>query len=223
MAERYGEVPPKFTKAWWGYFWMYYKWPVLGTVLAAIIIIVTIVQCAGKEKYDLIVNFCTSEMYNSEVTENVEKSLAEYTEDADGNGESNVFFQQITFYNDSVNAEMDYTLQMKHDMELTADYSFLYIYDKAEADIMFARDEIDNVYVDPTEWAGDAMNDGREVLYSKAGKACAVSLAGSKYLEEMGIKSDDLYVAVRMDYSEKDNNKASQRSAMTIGRMMLEK
>ena len=49
MAEKYGEVPPKFTKKWWEYFWDYYKWHVIITVVAVLIASVTIVQCATSE------------------------------------------------------------------------------------------------------------------------------------------------------------------------------
>ena len=31
MAEKYGEIPPRFTRAWWNYFWYYYKWRVVIT------------------------------------------------------------------------------------------------------------------------------------------------------------------------------------------------
>ena len=48
MAEKYGEVPPKFTKKWWEYFWDYYKWHVIITVVAVLIASVTIVQCATR-------------------------------------------------------------------------------------------------------------------------------------------------------------------------------
>ena len=53
MAEKYGEVPPKFTKKWWEYFWDYYKWHVIITVVAVLIASVTIVQCATRPKYDM--------------------------------------------------------------------------------------------------------------------------------------------------------------------------
>ena len=52
MAEKYGEVPPKFTKKWWEYFWDYYKWHVIITVVAVLIASVTIVQCATRPKYE---------------------------------------------------------------------------------------------------------------------------------------------------------------------------
>ena len=48
MAEKYGEVPPKFTKKWWEYFWDYYKWHVIITVVAVLIASVT--QCFGASK-----------------------------------------------------------------------------------------------------------------------------------------------------------------------------
>ena len=66
MAEKYGEVPPKFTKKWWEYFWDYYKWHVIITVVAVLIASVTIVQCATRPKYDMNVVYAGHMNYSEE-------------------------------------------------------------------------------------------------------------------------------------------------------------
>ena len=57
MAEVYGEKPKKFTKKWWPYFWMYYKWHTISIVAIAVVIISTVMQCVTAEKYDLILTY----------------------------------------------------------------------------------------------------------------------------------------------------------------------
>lgn len=222
MAERYGEKPKRFTSAWWGYFWMYYKWHTIGTVLVILAVVITAVQCAQKEQYDLIINYAATNYYPDEVMQSLEETAKQYTEDADGNGEVNVFVQQLNFSNQQGNEEMDYTLQVKHDLELSNDYSFLYIYDSAEADIMLNRDSASQVYMDVHDWAeGDI--DEADIMTTGSGEACAIKIDGSKLLGNLGIKTEDLYIAVRMNYSEDDYNAVSQQSAIALANAILQK
>ena len=51
--EKYGTIPPKFTKEWWEYFWDYYKVHTICTVAAIVIIVSTIVQCANSPEYEV--------------------------------------------------------------------------------------------------------------------------------------------------------------------------
>ena len=92
MAEKYGTVPPKFTKAWWGYFWDYYKWHVIITVAAVVIAAVTIVQCANRPKYDMNVIYAGHMNYSDEEIEKMQNLLSEYIEDIDGNGKKSIFY-----------------------------------------------------------------------------------------------------------------------------------
>ncbi len=220
MAEKYGEIPPKFTKAWWSYFWMYYKWYVIGIAAVVIAVVGTAVQCAGREKYDLILNYCVTSMLDTEKEDALEQELEKYTADADGNGEVNVFLQQMNFGNTAGTEEMDYALQVKHDVELSNDYSFLFIYDKDDAEMMVQRDSSGSVYMDTREWLPEGMED-RAVISSTDGVPCAVSLAGSAVLEGLGIPSEDLYIAVRLNYSDEEYNAVSQNSAIEAARALL--
>ena len=77
MAEKYGEVPPKFTKKWWEYFWDYYKWHVIITVVAVLIASVTIVQCATRQKYDMNVVYAGHMNYSEEEINKLKEIISE--------------------------------------------------------------------------------------------------------------------------------------------------
>ena len=77
MAEKYGEVPPKFTKKWWEYFWDYYKWHVIITVVAVLIASVTIVQCATRPKYDMNVVYAGHMNYSEEEINKLKEIISE--------------------------------------------------------------------------------------------------------------------------------------------------
>ena len=66
MAEVYGVKPKKFTKEWWPYYWMYYKWHTIIIGFFSITTIISAVQCAMKEHYDLNVVYAGSGYYESE-------------------------------------------------------------------------------------------------------------------------------------------------------------
>ena len=97
MAEKYGEVPPKFTKKWWEYFWDYYKWHVIITVVAVLIASVTIVQCATRPKYDMNVVYAGHMNYSEEEINKLKEIISERISDIDGNGENSVLLSTLVF------------------------------------------------------------------------------------------------------------------------------
>lgn len=222
MAERYGEIPKRFTKAWWGYFWMYYKWYVIGIGAAVLAIIFTVAQCAGRKNYDLIVNYCGSNYFSNEEIYSWEDALVPYTADANENGDVDVFVQQINFANNGASADIESAMQIKHDMELSNDCSFVFIYDKAESDLIFTRESAEQTYVNVEDWI-DGSLDGYDVIYSTNGVPCAVSLAGSSLLESIGIDSSDMYISLRQNYSDDEVNSLAQKSAAEVANAMLAK
>ena len=60
-------------------------------------------------------------------------------------------------------------------------------------------------------------------MTTDSGESCAVKISGSKLLEDIGIDTTDLYLAVRMDYSEKDYNATAQQSAIALANAILQK
>ncbi|MGN0183258.1 MAG: hypothetical protein ACI4DP_12760 [Candidatus Ornithomonoglobus sp.] len=224
MAEHYGVVPKRFTKEWWPYYWMYYKWQTIGIAFALVLIIVTMVQCATKEKYDVIVNYIGETYFEPETAEGIEAALEPLIEDVDGNGENNVFFQQLTLNNTAGSEEMDYTLQMKHDVGLTDETSYLYMYDKEEAELMLGRESADDVYLPLSEWC-DTLDteaaEGSDILCSESGVPMAVLAEDSELLKSVGMDTTGLYIAVRKNYSDEEINMAAYRSAAVMANAIL--
>lgn len=220
MAEKYGEIPKRFTVAWWQYFWMYYKWHTIGTLVVILMIVITAVQCASREKDDLNVNYAGTQHYSEDVITALETELKSYVPDADGNGDVNVFVQQLNFANTAASAEMDYTLQVKHDVELSNDISFLYLYDETQANIMANRESASDIYMSLTDWMND---DASDVINTKEGAPVMVSVKGSRILENAGFNTEGLYMAVRLDYSGEEKSRLSQQGAIESAKKILEK
>lgn len=221
MAERYGVRPKKFTKEWWPYFWTYYKWHTVAAAVAVLLILVTAVQCATQETYDLTITYAGSRVFIEKEVEALEAEAEKYVEDVDGNGENNVLLLQLNFGNNQSSAEMDYALQTKHDLEMnSSEISYLYIYDKEKAEQMVSRDDACDIYVNVNEWVDGDISE-EKVLCNAGGIPAAVSLEDSTILKNIGINPDGLYAAVKVDFSDKEICAKAQKSAIAVANEIL--
>lgn len=222
MAEVYGVKPKIFTKEWWPYFWMYYKWHTVGAFFVALCIIVTAVQCVNREKYDVTVTYAGTAYMTEESVDKLEIELSKLTEDIDGDGENKAFVQQLNMASGQANAELNYALQTKHDISLGETTSHLFIYDKEQGETMISvREHAEETYTPITEWYGEDFEDA-EVLMSQNNIPLGISLKGSKLLEECGIDGDGLFVTVKLCNGDKTEDVSSYNSAVAMAKAMLE-
>ncbi len=218
MAEKYGTVPPRFTKDWWGYFWDYYKWHVIITVVAVVIAAVTIVQCANRPKYDMTVVYAGHMSYSDKETEKLQEILAQYITDVDGNGKNSVFFQPLMFSDSAGNEEYDYAIQTKLDFTFTDDCTFVYLMDEVEAKLYMQRKKIDETFENTDLYAGDT---NAQILRAADGTGYAVNLKDSALLRENEIYCDDLYLLIRVNNENDEKNTQSHEDALKIAKELL--
>lgn len=219
MAEKYGTVPPKWTKEWREYFWDYYKWHTIITIGVILCVAVTAVQCATKERYDLTITNSGHIIYSEEDIEHMEEVLSPLADDVDGNGEKSVFVQQINFMGTPGGEEYDYASQTKLDVELTNECSFLFIFDGSELDNALNRNGASEIYMPVSEWAEEMPSEDK--LVSKDGAAYAVKLDDSAFMEENGLYRDDMYVIVRQNYRDNDKNNLAHKSSVRIANTLI--
>lgn len=219
MAEKYGTVPPKWTKEWWSYFWYYYKWYVIITAFVVLSVLFTAVQCATREKYDLTVTYAGHKIYTEDELNRFVGGVNEYIDDVDGNGEKSVFFQQLNFMDKSGSEEYDYASQTKLDLEFHNDCSFLFLYDLKELETMAGRDSASELYVPVSEWAEEMPEES--LVYTKDGLPYAVNLKDSGFLAENSIYRDDLYVIVRRNYKDDEKNISAWENSVKIANNLI--
>ncbi len=219
MAEKYGTVPPRFTGAWWEYFWTYYKWHVLIPLFAVIFAVVTITQCATRQKYDQTVTYAGHMVYSDEEMQKLHDLLLPEVDDTDGNKESALFLQQLTFSDQAGNEEFDYAVQTKLDIELGNDNSYLFLYDASELELMTNREAADEIYLSVSEWG---ENIAPEKIYEKNGFRYAVNLKDSKILRDNGIYCDDLYAVIKQNYSNDNKSAAAAANAVRLANILAQ-
>ncbi len=218
MAEKYGEVPPRFTQKWWEYFWDYYKWHVIITAVALLITAVTLVQCATREKFDAYIVYAGHTHYGDESINNIETSFENLMSDIDGNGEKNAKLHNLKFMDDGLNAEYDYAIQTKLDITFIDDCTFIYMMDKDEATIYLNRDNAAENFVPVSDFIPDT---NAEILSTPDGTGYAVSLENSTFLKENNIYSEDVYLLIRQNYKTDENNIKAHEDALNIAQILV--
>lgn len=218
MAEKYGVVPPKFTKAWWEYFWDYYKWFVISGVIVILLVLITISQCSSAPKYDMKVTYAGSRPYSDEDVQKTENIISEFAGDTNEDGEISVGLTPLVFSNSVENSEYNYALVTKLTLTFSDHYSFLFLMDKEQAEAQLAKEDYDGLFNSLDEYApSDA-----DVIKGEDGKIYAVSLKNSKLMTDNNIKCDDLYILVRLNYKEDEHNIAVHEQSLKAAEALLQ-
>lgn len=215
MAEKYGVVPPKFTKEWWPYFWMYYKWHTIATAFVILCVAITIQQCVTAPKYDLTATYTGATGYSEEAEGKIADIIREYTDDIDGNGEPSPYFQQLIISENQADAQYNYAMQTKLMLEFQNDCSFIFMMDSGSADELLDSESLKDSFVPVSEWIENPIEE--ELLhYSEDGKAYAVNLKNSTLLKNAGIPCEDIYIALKENGKEDEANKAAFENSKKI-------
>ena len=210
--EKYGEIPKRFTKKWWEYFWDYYKIHTIATVAIVVAIASTISQCVNKIDYDLTVVTTGLPTLSHQNDETLCSALSELCEDIDGKDGTNVYISQIPIGVEGQDPEYEATLMQSFMIELGFGEGYIYFFSDECADSYLNRDDVAYSFMPISEWGiGDTDLEGRKIkLYM--GEAYALSMEGNSLLEEAGIDTSDCYMMMRYPrYNEKDDEQALKK------------
>lgn len=222
MAEVYGVKPKKFTKEWWSYFWMYYKWHTIVIAVIAILVATTISQCVTSEKYDLTITYLGDKYFSDEEEEAFVNGLEPFIEDSDGNGENNIYFSELTIDERSGNEQMNMTMSMKHDLQITDEDTYIYIYNKEQLDKQLNRGYTSDTYLSVDQWLASSVSD-EYLVCAEDGKAYAVSLDGSLFMKKIGIDSSDMYLMIKNSNDSEDKNEKIQNGAINAANELVKR
>ena len=219
MAEVYGVKPEKFTKEWWPYFWMYYKWHTIAVIFVILLVFMTLYQCATAPKYDLSMTYSGSLMFSDEMTGEITSDMAALIDDIDGNGERAINFQCFTITGVTGSEEYDSAMRTKLDLESYNENSYIFLFDTETMLRQFNNDYYGEVYDTVDKWADEMPPEDK--LYMIDGVPYAVSLSGSEYLTSKGYKTDDMYAVLKSNYTGKElEGKAYEESKKIMNKLI---
>lgn len=181
MAEKYGTIPPRFTKAWWEYFWTYYKGYVVAIAFVIILAVVTIFQTINKPRYDITMMYAGSLLFPEEATNIIIEKASPLCEDVDGNGEKSVNFSQLNMYAEDL--EYSAAMTQKLYLTLTADDVYLYILDSDTA-LPYLEDSPDeSVFITLDEWYEKDVPD--DAVFSHNGYQYGINITECEIFKEI--------------------------------------
>ena len=217
MAEKYGTIPKRFTKEWWEYFWDYYKIHTIASIIVILLIVMTIYQVRTSPKYDFNITYTGSQMFFDDEVDQIKINLEQYIDDIDGNGEKSIFFQQIVFEDDN-NQEPQYQAAMlsKLQLEFVTNDTMLFIFDETKKDNLF-NEGLDGAFMNVNDWCDEKVSD--ELLFCNNNVPYAVRLDNSKFLSGLSVPSESLYIAVRANT--KDSNNETYELSKKIANLLI--
>lgn len=203
MAEKYGTIPPKFTREWWKYFWDYYKVHTIVTVILVAAVALTVYSKVTAPKYDLTLCYAGASVLNEQTEEAIRKEASKITPDVNESGDSLCDFYQMSFPVDDLKDEFAMAMHTKMQLSLAGDEIYLYILDKSHLEF-YATEKLDHCPFAPLKnWLGKDYKFSR---YSVEGEEVGISLEGNQFLEKNGIDSSDKYLVMRY-YPREDQKK----------------
>ena len=140
-------IVPKTPKEKWDNFWFQYKWYVVAITAVTVVLAVLITQCATRTKYDMEVVYFTYTAALDEQTNAVAKYIAGYSEDVNGDGETNIQVVNCSFNGKSGDTQYRYTMMTKLQAMIAGDQnamlfitdedSYKYLADLSDGDGLF--------------------------------------------------------------------------------------
>lgn len=220
MAEVYGEKPKKFTKEWWPYFWMYYKWHTIGILFVVFAVAFTVAQCLSRPKYDVVMTYAGHHMFSDEQTAQIVNDMGEVIDDIDGDGMRNVDFQRLVFSDTPGSEEYDSAMKTKLDMEFYNECSYIFLPDEQTLKSMTNNDYVNEVYAPVSEWANQELDE--ELLYKVDGTAYAVKLTDSAYLNNGGY-NNEMYIMLKVNIKDDELERSAYEQSVKIANKLISK
>lgn len=195
MAEKYGVVPKKFTRAWWSYFGMYYKWYVIIPTAVIILVIGTVTSNIKMSKYDLTLTYAGPQYISATQQKEINAEFSTLCPDANKDGKKMLTLASITMNPESNDKEYLSNAVTMLQFALYDEQKYVYIIHKDFIPRFFGQNEASCAYAPVESWlTADA---GNSELISARNTNYAISLKGSKLLEKWKIDLSDHYLLMR--------------------------
>ena len=208
MAEKYGTIPPRFTKAWWSYFWDYYKWHTIISLFVLLLIAHTIYSSLTAPKYDMTLFFAGNIPFDSSEAQKIEDALSPLCEDIDKNGEKSLYFSPLFIDTNSKDAEYTTAMNTKLHLEFATGDNSLFILNKELADVFSGEDESMTSFTPLAEWLSV---DTDAKTYTAHGEEYGVCIQDFKIFKDLGVDLSDYYLFIRFKPADKRNFDSSNQ------------
>lgn len=206
--EVYGEKPKLFSQKWWENYFYYYKIHTIAGIFILLTAGYLIYSDVTATKYDLQIDYISELGMSSQQTEQVEILAEGSIDDVTGNEVCDAFVMMLDLA-PTQDIQYSQAMQVKYMTEVGYSEGFVFIMSRKYMEELTGS----GVFEDAAVWAG-ADNSGE-----------CVSLAGCSKLEEIGMPTDELFVAVRkLREKEIDNEKkiAEHENGLKFAKFLID-
>lgn len=197
--EKYGTIPPRFTKDWWAHYWTYYKLHLFFALFIIFSVSHIIHSCVTQVDYDVKVQYAAYNIQPSaETLTRFDNYISSICKDVTGNKKiENTTDINIIPSADTSNysSEYEYAIFTKFIAQIETCENQIYIVDKSFAEKLISYECLASV----NEWADDFSDD---LVYENK----LISLSQNSKLKDFGFDTQNLYIGIlNIIESEKDN------------------
>lgn len=188
-----------FKKKWENY-WYHYKFHTIFGLIVIILAFVGIKSCVDSENIDFHMVFLSDTYVSPEAEQKIENALTDggVVRDTDGDGKASFYMDSLMIGFDAESNNDMTTMQKLQTVIYAGQHTLMLVHE-------YALEDYDGVFEDISHKA-----DGAYKTYSSPGEdfVSGISVEGNTLLEDAGIDTDMLYVAMR-----RRSNKEAEQDA----------
>lgn len=219
MAEKYGEIPKKFTDKWWSYFWTYYKWWVIIPLVLILVVASLLRSIWQMESYDLTLTYAGPHFFPNNHVKQISEELGKLCDDVNNDGKKLLTLANMTISDEDIDLEYKSSLMISLQFALEEEEKYIFIIHKDFALPYLAQNEKDCLYAPAKEWlTTDAEHTD---TLSAHGNDYGICLEGNKAFEQWNCDLKGHYLLIR----KKPANKAelpAYNAAIKLANKLLE-
>ncbi len=193
----------KFKKKWENY-WYHYKFHTIVALFIIVLFSIGFKSCLDKKDIDFHMVFLSDTYVSPEAEQNIEKALVKngVVRDIDGDGVTNFYMDSLMLSFDADANADEITLQKLQTVIYAGQHTLMLAH-------QYALEDYDGVFEDISHKA----DEGHKTFLTPQEKfVSGISVEGNTLLEEAGIDTDMLYVAMRRRSNKEAEKNANQKA-----------
>lgn len=217
MSEKYGEIPRPFTREWWSYIWLYYKWRIILVLALIFLISIIVFENTTASKYDLTLTYAVESHLKEELRLKAEEKIQPLCEDINKDGEKLLSFISMDFSKQALkDVQYAAAINMKLQHTVSEDDAYIYIFSKSIVDMYENENTHISVFTPLEKWVDSSVDE--ELKY----KNVAISLENNKLFSELGMDMKDAYLAIRFEPDDDETKRIKEyKAAINLANAIL--
>ena len=197
------------------HFFYYYKWHVIITIFAVIVLGLILKSCTASKEPDINISYISDKEVSSEAYDMLFEKLQKNNLIADINNDDEPIFYFDPIVVDFETSSQDYEVYEKLQLQLSVGTQTLIFAHR------YALEDFEWAFDDVSKYA----NENHKTFTNSEGTIIGISVEGNKFLESVGINTENLYASIHIKTSEqKESNilEAEYEHAYKILEFVLE-